>query len=66
MKFDLIYAETPDELNKKVEAELLKGWMKASDILTVRPPNVDKKIPHFVYFVQIVAFSETKKDRTQN
>jgi hypothetical protein len=61
MKLDLIYAETQDALNIKVEAELLKGWVKASDVLTVRPPNIDRKVPHFIYFVQILAFSETKK-----
>lgn len=54
MKLDLIYAESREELDEKIEAKLTEGWHPVSEIVTVRPPNIDDSIPHFVYYVQVV------------
>jgi hypothetical protein len=54
VKLDLVYAATREELDRQVKTRLDDGWLTASEVLTVRPPNLDKDIPHFVYYVQII------------
>ncbi len=61
VKLDLVYAETREELDAQIEKRLADGWLTASEVLTVRPPNLDKEIPHFVYYVQIITQASGRK-----
>jgi hypothetical protein len=45
VKLDLVYASTDRELDEQIQARLADGWLTASEVLTVRLPNLDKEIP---------------------
>lgn len=54
MKLELVYAESREELDKKVEGKIKEGWFPVSEIVTVRPPNLNKDIPNFVFYAQTI------------
>jgi hypothetical protein len=64
MKLDLVYATTREDLDNQIENRLADGWLTASEVLTVRPPNLDKEIPHFVYYVQIITREKPARSKT--
>ena len=66
IKLDLVYATTREDLDKQVETRLADAWLTASEVLTVRPPNLDKEIPHFVYYVQIITKTIGSRASTQS
>jgi hypothetical protein len=65
MKLDLVYADTRDELARKIEIKASKGWSVASGILVIHPPNLDIQIPNFVYYVQIITKGNKPKPLPQ-
>ena len=63
MEFDLAYAQTRLDLQEEVQAKMKEGWARASDVLPIRPPNVDHDVPNFIYYVQVLVRIDKKKKR---